>query len=244
MSYDAIQVEVRDGTERLLALEKFSAGFKKRFYVQVARTRKLYLIESTPPLRIVEKYDTMFASKHIVVSQADYVMATHAKNLGSLWDPTKRFLVTFISSGTYQSMLEPAYRGLLEERAREEARHAFVLSKLFYDDEVTPELWHEFREYKQLVSDGIVNAKEDCLLLDEKDFKSSFSPKKIIEHGFCVSHGIKLASVEWREGMEDLHRHRASLKCIEAWVARPTDQPLKPAAPREKVVFQRAKQNV
>lgn len=234
MAYDAVQIEMRNGTERLITLEKFSSGFTRQFYVQVARTRKLLLIESTPPLRILKKYDTMIADKKIKVERASYVMATHAKNLGSLWDPCKNFLVTFIDTPTYRSMLQPAYLGLIAERSRQEARHNLELSKRFYDDDLTPEMWSDFRDYKQQIAEGNVDPSVDCRLLSNDEKPAAYSDKKIVERGFCVSRAITIAAVEWKESMNDLHRHRASLRCIEGWLARPD-------IPREKNVFQRNK---
>jgi hypothetical protein len=222
---ERVSLNLLDGTERVLALNELSHGFRKRFYVHVASTRKLLMIESSPPLRILECTDSFTSNVCLDANQAPWVIATRARNLFALWDPSKKFDVSFLDTKKYIGIHKTAYSSTRPEIEMEAQKLALqitaMIERSLKDDKF---IIDDFASYKEEVKAGESDPQEDMQLaaidgfvvfVDEKGkYDTTKDHRMKLEKGYCARLARRAAEEKLTSTFSDMMQSRALLKCI------------------------------
>lgn len=225
MADEHVSLNLIAGTERVLALNELSQGFRRRFYVHVAGTRKLLLIESSPPLRTLDCIDSYDKDLSLDIKQAPWVIATHSRNLFALWDPTRTFEISFLDCKAYMNVLKTAFGSKLPEVVLSAQHLALSLVKVIdYSLQHDEDIVHEFEEYKQQVDDGERNLQEDMrmaaidgivVFTNEKgqpDVKKDKHMK--LQKAFCAWLARRAAEQKAFQNNAKTMDQRAALRCV------------------------------
>lgn len=225
MADDNVRLDFMDAAERVLALNKLSKGFRERFYVHITSARRVLLIESKPPLRVLESTDPNATKSQLNAKEAPWVIVTDSRNLFALWEPSKKFDVAFVNTKAYMDIQKQAYSHTRPEVELAAQKMALEIAGEIEEALQTDEfLIKDFSLYKEEIESGESDPNEE-MRRAAIDTVAIFKNRKGIAD-MAKDHQLKLekaycARIARRYAEQDLTRlffnvldARARLRCV------------------------------